>query len=712
MTEGHVQKSPRGTTAIIKTGLWLLAGVMLLAAAVSIPESRPGIRYAAAGVLGLMLAYRLIKHITQVLEPETKNRSTLIRDIELGTLSLLGIAAFAAQTGYIFSPLLFAFMLIIALVAIFSPPKVTAATWIVAAVLQVVMYLPEHGKDGAILALVVQQIMLPMFAFMHHLFLRGDAAMQRAKTRIYMQRLLHRIELDARRFRLTGDEGAAGASSVISTYYEIHAVLQNMLRMLRRMTDAHTAVILWHNSDTGQFDVIEKLTNCSQPLEAAVPTDTGLMSGIMRNAIPVRLSEINWRRRPIPYYREKQKINAFMAVPIKHRGRVVGAVCLDREEHGFVEQELALAEYVGDETVRALMNENLYQTLVRESGTKKLLADASKVLAETLDLDSVFTISIDEIQHIANPDFTAILLIDTDHRTIRNAQASGISIKHVLPDLQVLPREQTLIKWVLDKEQKLAYHDLSALPKRPSIFSKGEKLKSTRSLLIMPLQSGKRLIGVVILGADRPQAFGQEYEEILQVITNQVAVCIENALIYEAMERMAITDALTGLHNRRFFLERFNEMHSRAERSDHRIALVLGDIDHFKRINDTYGHPVGDMVLKKVSAIFLNNVRKIDLAARFGGEEFILAFDGLDAGGATRKMNEIMDLIRAEKYTTDNGSFSITMSFGIAVFPDDTRDAEAIITMSDEALYQAKRGGRNRLVLASESDGNVFSTTV
>lgn len=706
-----MQQSSRGTTAVIKTGVWALIGVALLSAAMSVSESRMVIRYAASGVLGLMLAFRLARHVRQVLEPETKKRSTLIRDIELGTLSLLCIAAFAAQTGYIFSPLLFAFMLIIALVSIFSPPKVTVAIWLIAATLQVVLYLPRHGSDGAVLALVVQQALLPMFAFMHHLFLRGDAAMQRAKTRIYMQRLLHRIELDARRFRLTGDEGASGASSVISTYYEIHAVLQNMLRMLRRMTNAHSAVILWHNQDTGNFDVIEKLSGSQQPLEASIPSDQGLMSGIMRNAIPVRLSEINWRRRPIPYYKEKQKINSFMAVPIKHRGRVVGAVCLDREEHGFIEQEQALAEYVGDEAVRALMNENLYQTLVRESGTKKLLADASKVLAETLDLDSVFTISLDEIQHIANPDFAAVLLIDTDHRAIRNAQASGISIKHVLPNLKTLPKKQTLIKWILDKEQKLSYHDLSALPKRPSIFSKQEKLKSTRSLLIMPLQSGKRLIGVVILGADRPHAFGQEFEEILQVITNQIAVCTENALIYEAMERMAITDALTGLHNRRFFLERFTEMHSRADRSDSRIALVLGDIDHFKRINDTYGHPVGDMVLKKVSAIFLNNVRKIDLAARFGGEEFILAFDGLDEKGAVRKMNEIMDLIRKEKFTCDNGTFSITMSFGIAVFPEDTKDAEAIITMSDEALYQAKRGGRDRLVLASQSDGNVFSTT-
>jgi len=210
----------------------------------------------------------------------------------------------------------------------------------------------------------------------------------------------------------------------------------------------------------------------------------------------------------------------------------------------------------------------------------------------------------------------------------------------------------------------------------------------------------------MVLGSKTPMKFNDEdLIGTVQVVSNQISVCLENAMIYEAMQRMAITDALTGLYNRRFFMERFGEMLMRSERNRSKLAVVMCDIDFFKKINDTYGHPVGDEVLKKVAKTLSSSIRRIDLLARYGGEEFIFVLEGLSHNDGKRKVEEIMEKIRALEFVTEIGKFSMTMSFGLAVFPNDANDADALLHLADEALYHSKRNGRNRVTLSSEQKG-------
>ena len=135
------------------------------------------------------------------------------------------------------------------------------------------------------------------------------------------------------------------------------------------------------------------------------------------------------------------------------------------------------------------------------------------------------------------------------------------------------------------------------------------------------------------------------------------------------LEKLAVTDALTGLHNRRYLKERLGEVLARAERHGKPVTAVMCDIDHFKRVNDTYGHVVGDEVIRRVAGVLKTLVRKIDLVARYGGEEFVLLLDSTDAENARHKAEELRQAISREVFDTDQGPFSITMSFGLAVYP-------------------------------------------
>jgi diguanylate cyclase (GGDEF)-like protein len=206
-------------------------------------------------------------------------------------------------------------------------------------------------------------------------------------------------------------------------------------------------------------------------------------------------------------------------------------------------------------------------------------------------------------------------------------------------------------------------------------------------------------IGSLVLAARGRGAFPKAKREMLQVIANQAAAAIENARMYDEMERRATVDGLTGLTNHRHFQERLDEMLARAVRHRAPVALVLCDIDHFKNVNDTYGHPVGDQVLKRVAAILEQQGRKTDIVARYGGEEFVLALEGGDAEGARQVAERVREQVKRALMPAEKGSFRVTMSFGIAAFPEDAPDKAALIERADQALYAAKHGGRDRAEL-------------
>jgi two-component system cell cycle response regulator len=175
-------------------------------------------------------------------------------------------------------------------------------------------------------------------------------------------------------------------------------------------------------------------------------------------------------------------------------------------------------------------------------------------------------------------------------------------------------------------------------------------------------------------------------------------VSLQNGMMYQQMETMATTDGLTGLTNHRTFQDRLVQLLDRAERTQQPASLLLCDVDHFKRVNDTYGHPVGDEVLRQVARVLQRSVRKIDIPARYGGEEFAVVLEATGTEGAMHLAERIRRDVAAMVIDSDKGQFHVTMSIGIASFPDDARERSLLIERADASLYFAKENGRNRCV--------------
>jgi diguanylate cyclase (GGDEF)-like protein len=191
--------------------------------------------------------------------------------------------------------------------------------------------------------------------------------------------------------------------------------------------------------------------------------------------------------------------------------------------------------------------------------------------------------------------------------------------------------------------------------------------------------------------------FDQRTRALAQSLAAQAAVALENARLHGIVQRQAITDELTELANRRYFMETLETELRRAERFNEPLALVFADLDDFKRVNDRYGHQVGDDVLRRFSDLMRDSVREFDLAGRHGGEEFAVLLPETDLAGGVRLAERLADALRRARFTVRGGDeFLVTSSFGVAAFPE-AASAEQLMLAADRALYQAKKEGKDRV---------------
>jgi diguanylate cyclase (GGDEF)-like protein/PAS domain S-box-containing protein len=222
-----------------------------------------------------------------------------------------------------------------------------------------------------------------------------------------------------------------------------------------------------------------------------------------------------------------------------------------------------------------------------------------------------------------------------------------------------------------------------------------------RALLLLPLLAGAEIHGILIIGhSDPTRRFTTSDIEVLTLFAQQATIALHNAQLFAEVQYRAIIDPLTRLHNRRYLDETLPRELQRAARQVQSVGVMLLDIDHFKQINDTYGHDAGDSVLLAVGAFLKAHTRGDDIACRYGGEEFILVLPGAFLRDTQQRAEEVRRGVQSLIMAYGSQRLPpVTISLGVAGFPDHGTTAEALIRAADQALYQAKRSGRNCVVV-------------
>ena len=243
------------------------------------------------------------------------------------------------------------------------------------------------------------------------------------------------------------------------------------------------------------------------------------------------------------------------------------------------------------------------------------------------------------------------------------------------------------------------HHSATALDLNCAHYA--QKLRDDAEHLCLPLVSQGEVIGLLHVTGPSYIHPTFPHRNLLDRTAEQIALAVSNVALRETLKLQSIVDPLTGMFNRRYMDETLKRELMRAERKKSPLALIVLDLDHFKNINDTYGHDAGDYVLTSVARQMIENIRDSDLACRFGGEEIILIMPECDQATAIQRAEKIRaSIMSLDLRYAGNAVGLITASFGVAQFPEHGRDASSLIHAADQAMYRAKKAGRNRVMLA------------
>ncbi|MBL8058530.1 MAG: sensor domain-containing diguanylate cyclase, partial [Anaerolineales bacterium] len=220
-----------------------------------------------------------------------------------------------------------------------------------------------------------------------------------------------------------------------------------------------------------------------------------------------------------------------------------------------------------------------------------------------------------------------------------------------------------------------------------------------RAILAVPLRAGDRLLGLLAVQGSTPDAYSADDQMLLEMLAAQAAIAFENARLFANTQRLANLDPLTRLYNRRHFFDLGQREFERVARHHSPLTILIADIDHFKRVNDTRGHLAGDQVLRAVAAGFRESLRDVDIIGRYGGEEFVVLMPETDMPEARRAGERLMQRLAHAPIPTDRGPVSVTLSLGLAEMEAGYDiSLETLLDRADQALYAAKQAGRDRLV--------------
>jgi len=238
------------------------------------------------------------------------------------------------------------------------------------------------------------------------------------------------------------------------------------------------------------------------------------------------------------------------------------------------------------------------------------------------------------------------------------------------------------------------------------VFQKGtplnleENIKSQKiinNIIYLPLSIGEIFLGILAIKIPALYEKDTEFFDDIAAFVEELDIAIQRAILYSKVESMSRTDGLTDLHRRGYFNERLKEEEIRAKRWKGRFSILMMDIDHFKRVNDTYGHQAGDTVLKTIAGILKNSIYETDFAARYGGEEFVIIFPQTDPLGLNIKTEKIRKTIEETEITVGLERLKVTASFGIAHYPKDGLTSDEVLHKADMSLYKSKQTGRNKV---------------
>lgn len=475
--------------------------------------------------------------------------------------------------------------------------------------------------------------------------------------------------------------------------------VENQLKILRLSLNANSVVLFWSGPLAKQLTVYAFSSEYEGLINETFPDGSGAL-GLLKSRNQIDLVPYTPHSPRIPYYGVRSSVGSFLARSLscgevdQRKAGNYGILCVDRSatDEWTISEQTLIALTADQVLNNLLLSRDLLFTDV-ERRTLQLAFDGLRTLNSALDMDSVYKAATKALGLIIDTDLFAISLIHDHHHEL--CYITGDTSQSVLNHKYVL--DDSLVGQVVKYRRTLP--ETNSYAGRAPIINGLRLFDEYKSILVVPLlQEDSPVTGVLIIAAKIEDLVTRNCRGMIEMIAAQVAIKIDLAQSHEQIQQMAITDPLTGIANRRAFQRGFTAMYERARRREGQFSLIVCDIDLFKRVNDTYGHPFGDQVIQQVANQFNEVVRVGDLAARIGGEEFAILLEDTGLSGALDVAERLRRKVENLSLFSQGGAVRVTISLGVAAFPQDMDSQEKLFNSADQALYHAKESGRNRSV--------------
>ncbi len=479
--------------------------------------------------------------------------------------------------------------------------------------------------------------------------------------------------------------------------HDLRSDLAYLVALAHSSLGARTAAVFLLDPERSCLDLAAYKTYSPEMAKrASIEVNRSFLGWVVKERQALLYAEFHRDVRDLGYYQGGERVGSLLAVPLLEGQRVLGLLVADSDQpNKFTEEGKMMAAGFAHQASR-LVSLNLKHTaLGLEHERLREWNRRLEMMASRLKVEDVVAIMRDLIPQLVDCDRLVLLEMLPEAKQARvlltDPNSLGGPAAGSVIDIGGTLAEQAwqLKQWRSVEDFYRRHIDLARYTREES------RDHGFRSVLIAPLMIDDDCRYLLGLESRRPGAFNAS-QDTIHIVANQFSIALRSAAMYEEKETLALRDGLTGLWNHRHFQERLEQM--LADDRSRALCLALFDIDHFKKLNDTYGHPIGDAVLREVAARIKGNISQFDFAARYGGEEFVVVWPGSDLKQAEHLAESLRQAIGHKPFVTQAGELEVTVSMGLAFYPGDAQNKGALILAADQALYAAKRSGRNRLV--------------
>src|SRR3954449_6113432 len=326
--------------------------------------------------------------------------------------------------------------------------------------------------------------------------------------------------------------------------------------------------------------------------------------------------------------------------------------------------------------------------------------DVAKALTSSLNLDSILQTIMEKMAVFFRPDTWSLLMVDEQKDELYFAIAVG-DAADALKSIRLKVGEG-IAGWVAKHGESLIVPDVYTDPRFAKRIDEMTKWQ-TRSIICIPLKSKHRTLGVIQLINCDVANFTDNEMFFLHALCDYAAIAVDNARAVERIQELTITDDVTGLYNARHLYKTLEAEVYRSARFGYQFTVIFIDLDHFKNVNDTYGHLVGSKLLQEIGFKIKSQLRLIDYAFRYGGDEFVILLPQTDKHSALVVAKRIQDMMRKTVFLAEDGlNLNVRCSMGLATYPEDAKSSHEIIRQADEMMYMVKNSSRDNIAVAQQ----------